>query len=188
MKREKSMTGKKSGAGKNHHPIQNSRSYIKQEYQSRLWRCGEGEHLIDIIPYLAWENHPILEKGEVDFDLDFIFHRWVGSEEDSFICLSRMFKKPCPICEEVHERRKSTQFDPEELRSFFPIRRVLYNILVHDNIEEERAGVRLWDISYYWMARPLLSMSLVTDGSRIDRILSPVQKRRKKYFFRPQRE
>lgn len=130
-------------------------SYIKEEYQDRLWKCNEGEHVIDIIPYIAGPNHPTLKEGEVGFLLDFYVHSGIGPNEDRFVCLSRTYNKPCPICEDQRKKRREGTLSDEELAKLNPQRRTLYNIIVWDNDKEIEKGVQLWDVSQRYMDREL---------------------------------
>ena len=64
-----------------------------------FWSCKEGDHIIDIIPYITGEMDPI-GKQEEGYVLEIFVHRDVGAKEGFTICLSETFGKPCPICEE----------------------------------------------------------------------------------------
>ncbi len=122
-------------------------SFIKDEYLSKLWECVPGEHQIDIIPYLVGPDHPTLQEGEPAFLLDVYRHANIGPNADSFICLSRMFNKPCPVCEDQREKRRSGEYSDKDLWALSPSRRTLYNIWVHDTEKEQAKGTILWEVA-----------------------------------------
>jgi len=54
-----------------------------------LWQCGEGEHIIDIVPYPAGKNFPKgykIKKGEASNSLVVWIHPNVGPNMDWYIC------------------------------------------------------------------------------------------------------
>jgi hypothetical protein len=124
-------------------------SYIKDEYQSKQWQSLEGDHLVDIIPFLVGPNHPHLKEGDVAFLLDVYIHRGIGNNEDSYICLSRTFNLPCPICEDQREKRRSGEYTDEDLKPLNPFRRTVYNVWVQDNQKEVDKGVQIWEVSQW---------------------------------------
>ncbi len=123
-------------------------SYIKDEY--KLWDCVASDHKIDIIPYVVGPDHPTLQEGDFAFLLDVYRHGNVGSNEDSYVCLSRTFNKSCPICEDQREKRRSGEYSDEDLKVLNPSRRTIYNIWVHDNEKEEAKGVQLWEVAQWY--------------------------------------
>lgn len=125
-------------------------SYIKDEFQNRMWNCSEGDHTIDIIPYIVGSSHPTLNEGDIAFLLDVYRHGNVGPNEDSFICLSRSFNQPCPICEDQREKRRDGQYSDDDLKPLNPSRRNIYNIWVHDNDKELNKGVQLWEVAQWY--------------------------------------
>lgn len=143
MKRTREAFERKDSSGK-------YGSYIKDEYQQKQWNCVENEHIIDVIPYLAGSNHPHLEEGEIGLLLDVYRHGNVGPNEDNYVCLSRTFNQPCPICEDQREKRKSGEYSDDDLKVLNPSRRSIYNVWVHDNEKEEAKGVQLWEVAQWF--------------------------------------
>jgi len=77
-----------------------------------FWNCADGDHLLDIIPYMAGPYDPVTPEGKETYVLEVFVHRGVGITEGSIICLAETYRKPCPICED----RKKKQIEGEEHR------------------------------------------------------------------------
>jgi len=139
-------------------------SYIKEEYQSNFWKCQEGDHLIDIIPFRAGSLFPTVPQPNVrPGDWTYYFEVWdhtnIGQNEASFVCLNRMFNKPCPICEDLKEKRKTGEYEDEELKLLNPKRKVMYNIIVYDTEKEEKKGVQQWIVAHWFMEKHLVVLA-----------------------------
>jgi hypothetical protein len=130
----------------------------------RIWKCSEGEHSLDFIPYIAGPNDPNTKEGEWTYNLDVFVHRGVGVNEDEYLCLNLNYGKPCPICEYQAKLQREENFDEEEVRSLRPTRRVIYNIWCHDNNKEENRGVLVFNSSQYRFAAPLTEQSKKKKG------------------------
>ena len=84
--------------------------YFKDDADIVKWKCEKGQHIIDIIPYRAGENVPHRAAGKMQYVLDLWIHTNVGVTEDRVVCLSRNYKKPCPICEHQAELRAEDDY------------------------------------------------------------------------------
>lgn len=118
-----------------------------------------GEHLIDVLPYFAGPNDPRKSEGSPTFYVDLYVHRFMGLNEDDFICLARTYNKPCAICEYRNELRKID--DPSEdirsqIGSLRPKRYTVYAIWDRDN---ESKGVQLWTIAHWFFQNNLLGIT-----------------------------
>ena len=125
--------------------------------QSKVKNC------IDILPYvITTKNHPQgMKIGYEDYLLDLFVHKNVGPRDDSFICLSKNFGKPCPICEEM--ARLSKEGKDDEAKAIKPSRRAVYNVIDLNNPDE---GIQLFDVSH-WLFEKELTEELkgcYTDG------------------------
>ena len=138
------------------------KSIFKEGLDIQFWQCSEGEHLIDIIPYLAGKNDPEVKEGEPTYCLDIWVHTNIGVNEDSYICLSRTYNKPCPICE-YQKKLKAQGADPDTIAALNPTRRVVYNIVCYDSEKEEEKGVQVWEVAHWFMERHLV---VLAKGSR----------------------
>jgi hypothetical protein len=132
-----------------------------------FWKCGEGEHQIDIIPWIAGSNYPSksydIKEGDIAIVLDIWIHYNVGPNEDSVVCPARNYGKPCPICEHINEIRKRDDLDEDEIKERTkektPKRRSIYQIVCYDSNDEENKGVQIWDVAHFFMERHLTELS-----------------------------
>ena len=143
------------------------KSYFKSGLDIPFWDCKEGEHLIDIIPYMAGPNNPHSEPGTFTYLLDIWVHYNVGVNEDQYICLAKTYGKPCPVCEYLSRMRRSPEFDSEEFSSLKARRRVIYNIVCYDDPREQSKGVQVWEVAHYFMERHLSELSKTPKGEHI---------------------
>lgn len=128
-----------------------------------FWRCKEGDHLIDVIPYFAGPNDPDPEvaEGMDTYKLEVFVHSGVGPNDQMVLCLAKTYGKKCPICE--HRKRLLKEASPDEELiqdlnvSRFP--RVIYNIICYDTNEEEEKGIQVWHTSSYLMERFLVELA-----------------------------
>lgn len=126
------------------------RDYLTESFTGSKWKVSEGEHLIDIIPYLAGDNDPKADPETPTYFLDLWVHQRIGVTEDSFLCPASNYKgKRCPICEHIAKMKSSGNFNDDEIRLLTPKRRVLYNIVCYDSVEETNKGVQIWEASYH---------------------------------------
>ena len=126
----------------------------------QTWYCDKGEHEIDILPYQAGPNDPVVKDGKWAYMLDMHIHRNVGPRDLQFICLDRMYGEACPICKYRGELRKNApegehalERHERKVKDLNPSRQVLYNAIVYDSREEEDKGVQLWQVAHYFMER-----------------------------------
>lgn len=134
-------------------------SYLKKDKKVPLWNCNDGEHLLDVIPYVAGSNDPNVKEGEPQYVLDVWVHKGVGALQQSFICPQKNFKSRCPICEKQLQMRKSGEYSDEEIKELNAKRRTLYNVFVWDSKEEIRKGVQVWEVSHFFFEKHLAELS-----------------------------
>ena len=72
------------------------------------WRPKEGKNFVQFLPANDPEN-----KHSIGMSL--WFHRNVGPNNDTYLCLKKMFGKACPICEEFQKRRNESWEDIRHL-------------------------------------------------------------------------
>jgi hypothetical protein len=129
---------------------QSGPGFFEEGLNVKFWKCDEGDHILDIIPYYAGPNDPDAEEGEFTYGLYVYEHRDVGGEEGkSYICLDRTYGEDCPICE--HRRQLEKQGGDEDLiKSLRPSKypRTIYNIISYDGNEEAK-GIQVWHTSYF---------------------------------------
>lgn len=128
----------------------------------KIWKCKEGEHILDIIPFLAGPNHHQVREGEPTYLLDIWVHQKVGMDENDVVCLARNYNDPCPICEYINAQRLNKDLDEEAeeaLKALNPKRRCLYNIICYDSTREESRGIQLWEVAHFLFEKKILSVA-----------------------------
>ena len=122
-----------------------------------FYRPKDGNNHIDILPYLIkTDHHPQkMKKGEPDYVLDIWVHRKVGSSEGTYLCLKKMYGKPCPICEEKEELKNDPTADEDYLKSLEPKRRCWYNV-VNLDLPEREQEVQIFEESHFLFEKELL--------------------------------
>jgi len=115
------------------------------------WRPGAGQHIVDIIPFLAGVNHPRTEKGRITFLVDYYVHRNIGPLGDNWVCKLKTTKKSDPICEYIRRVRP----EKTEWKRIKPTRMTAYLVWVHDTPEEEKKGLQLWDVAHFLFQEPV---------------------------------
>ncbi len=142
----------------------------------KVWKCKEGEHIIDIIPFLAGSMHHQVKEGEPTYLLDIWVHQKVGLDENDIVCLARNYNEPCPICEFLNAKRLEKDL-PEEakeaLKALNPKRRCLYNIVCYDSTREEERGVQLWEVAHFLFEKKILSVARNPRGGGFTPFSSP---------------
>lgn len=128
-----------------------------------IWVCKEGGHIIDTIPFIAGPDFPSVarvEEGDVEYVLDLWAHQSVGVSDEQFVCPSFNFKKPCPICEYLKEKKDAGEKLPkEQYDSIRAKHRTLYLIWNHDSPEMEQKGLQIWEIAYFFLQEKLDEIS-----------------------------
>lgn len=106
----------------------------------------KGTMNIDILPYkVSVDNHPEVGKGELWYQRTIWVHYNVGPEEKMLLC-PKTIKHRCPICEEYVRLNKDPNADETLVKSLKPKEREIFNVL---DLNNEAAGIQLWEISYY---------------------------------------
>ncbi len=139
-------------------------SIVNPALNIQMWKPKDGSHIIDVIPYYAGKNDPLVEKGDPTYTFEFYIHTRVGSNESSFICPAEMYNKPCPICED-RQRIREEGGDEKLWKKLFPRRRNLYNIVSYDSGEEKK-GIQVWDVSYYYFEKSVMAISKKVSRNR----------------------
>jgi hypothetical protein len=134
----------------------------------KFWKCGEGEHQIDILPWLIGNQYPsknyTVEPGDPVYLLDIWVHYNIGPDEDTVVCLSKNYGNPCPICEHVNALRKEEVVDDNLIDRIKAKRRSIYQIICYDSASEEEKGVQIWDVAYFFMEKHLAELSKKPKG------------------------
>jgi len=111
-----------------------------------FWKCGKGDHLIDIIPFFAGSQNPRVPEGELSYVVDLWVHTNVGAMRTPYPCEAKNFKTSDPICEYISKNRLSK----DEWKRVSSKRRTVYLIWVHDSPEEEKKGIQIWEVAHFF--------------------------------------
>lgn len=133
------------------------KNVFKDGQEIPTWRPKDGAHIIDVIPYYAGKQDPIVEEGEPTYAFEYWVHTQIGPNNSWFMCPTEMKNEPCPICEHRQKLREEGA-DEDTWKALFPKRRNLYNIVCYDRGEEEK-GVRVWDVSFHYFEKPVMALS-----------------------------
>lgn len=166
---------KKKASLKNRHNTPSKSSafptiFIKSKIPAgvEFFRCKEGEHIVDILP---WEvgpdmpvdetgESPITDEGDFDYVLDLFVHQNVGSMNQPFVCPWENFRKPCPICEYI----KANRLPKDEWSKKRAKRRSIYLIWDRTNAEVEKKGVQIFDAAHFFMEEKLEEIAKLPRG------------------------
>src|SRR5487761_2598770 len=104
-------------------------TYIKDIVN--MFKPNDGDNIIRALPP-TWDNPE-------HYGLDIYVHYGVGPDNQAYLCLEKMLKKPCPVCEEMH--RASKTGDEDYAKKLKPNKRVLFYLVDRNN---EKDGVQAW--------------------------------------------
>jgi len=118
-------------------------------------------HIIDIIPFVSGGNFPAktsdIKKGDWAYVLDLYIHSNVGPGKAMVVCPAKNYGNPCPICDEV-EALMASGVDWNDI-PFAPKRRCAYNVLVMDDAKTEAEGIQVWEVSYGYSEKLIVSLA-----------------------------
>lgn len=111
-----------------------------------------GTYRLDIIPYEVGDGNPFAKKGELHYERTYFVHRGIGPENSSYVCLSKTFKKPCPICEFRSKEARNPEADEDMIKNLAPKERQLFNVI---DLADTDKGVQLMEYSYHLFGKAL---------------------------------
>ena len=111
-----------------------------------------GTYRLDVIPYEVGDGNPFAKKGELHYERTYYVHRGIGPENSSYVCLSKTFKKPCPICEFRAKEARNPEADEELIKNLAPKERQLFNVI---DLSDPDKGVQLMEYSYHLFGKAL---------------------------------
>ena len=143
--------------------------YKPEIRREHFFKCTEGEHSGDFIPYIAGKFDPFTKEGEETYCCDLWVHTNVGPNRDSYICLERNYKKPCSECDYLAELRSlpPSEQDAEKIKSISPTRRVIYNFHCLDTSQTAAMGVLLFEVSHFLFEKVLQESAKKKGGLKI---------------------
>jgi len=129
----------------------------------KRFKCAEGDHSLDFIPFVAGANNPNVKEGKLTYILDIWVHNKVGVNEDSYICMNKTYDKNCPICKHQAELIKQEEEDAI-VKALNPTRRGIYNIWCHDTPKDEAKGIQIWDVSHWLFESEVIEQAKLKKG------------------------
>lgn len=133
--------------------------YFTDDLPLPKWYCTEGDHALDVIPFLAGDKHPNVKEGQATHNVDIFVHFGIGVTESAYICPARMGLGKCPICEHQAELKKIKNYDEDYVKSLNAKRRVVYNVLVYDTPKDEDAGMMIWEASHHLAEKNIMAIA-----------------------------
>jgi hypothetical protein len=136
-----------------------------------------GTYRLDIIPYEVQEDgvNPHADKGNLYFERTYWTHRGVGAEQNSYVCLRKTAKLPCPICEFRAEASRDPNATKETellVKSLEPKERQLWNVI---DLSEPDKGVQLWEVSHHLFGKYLDNKVRAGDDNEYDNFADPIE-------------
>lgn len=140
-----------------------SPKYFRTDKELPFWspkKTKDEPHIIDIIPFSAGKNYPLVDKksptneGDYTYLLEVYVHQNIGPGKEMLVCPARNYGKPCPICEEVDNRIKLGK-EWDDYSDIALKRRCAYNIVCYDDPKEEAKGVQIWEVSHRYSEKPI---------------------------------
>ncbi len=122
------------------------------------WWPNKGEHLMDIIPYLAGSQDVNVPEGGFTYYLDLFVHKRVGPGEDTYVCPAQ-YGRACPICEERKRLSDNNADYDTEIQPLNSSRRAIYNVIIRNDKEQEAKGVQLMDMAHWFSEKELIAVS-----------------------------
>lgn len=108
----------------------------------------ESTYLLDVVPYTVSKRNlnKFADPGFLYYELTYRVHRNLGPDgRKSFVCLSEMFNKKCPACEEAARLQRDGN---EAHKGLWARERQLFYVIDRTSKEEERKGVQLFEAAY----------------------------------------
>lgn len=147
------------------------KSFFKSGIDASFWRAEADKkgktHMFDIVPWVVGPYYPLdengrapmVKEGDAAYVLEIFVHQNVNVNDDQYVCPKRNYGEKCPICEHQQKLRNEDDYDEDLVKSLYPKRRVVYNIVCYDSAEEEDKGVQIFETSHWYMERHLAALA-----------------------------
>ena len=126
------------------------------------YKVHEGKNLIDVIPFNAGPNHPLVAtgqcaEGDTMYSLDYFVHKGIGPGNQDFVCLQQ-YGKRCPLCDESKRLYKiGTEDAKKQGTAVRSKRRCIY--IVHDLIDNKYYYM---DVAWFSFEKHVNERALIT--------------------------
>lgn len=112
-----------------------------------------GTYRFDIMPYEVGKGNPFAEEGDLYFERTFWVHRGIGPDNASYVCSSKTFKKPCPVCEFRAKMARDPEADENLIKNLAPKERQIFN--VRDVSENGDGQTQIFEYSNFLFGKQL---------------------------------
>lgn len=126
---------------------------------SRLVFKKEGTYRLDVLPYITGKGNPFVDEGVMYNERTYWVHRGIGAESNSYCCLSKTFKKKCPICEHIAKLKRQGG-DDDTIKALKPSERQLFNV---KDLGESDKGIQVLDQSHFLFGKLIDEKVLAAD-------------------------
>jgi len=136
------------------------RSYVSSTMPLKQWKADDGDHVIDIIPFITSEkNINKLPAGTGAHKVEVFVHFGIGMNENAYVCPALTLSKECPICEYRNAMRKQDNYDEAVYKALAPKRRVVYNVCCYDSTKDKANGVMFWESSFHLAEKNIVAIA-----------------------------
>lgn len=133
-------------------------SYTNTKFAT--FRAKEGKHTVRIMPP-TWSDEEDETWGR-NWGIEVYVHGNVGPENGVYLCLNKMLRKRCPVCEKF--RALTASGDTDEANAIKVGKRVVVWIVDRD---DEAAGPIIWAMPAFKVEREIQALSTDEDGGII---------------------
>jgi len=123
-----------------------SLGYFKPNKAVEFYKPDKGKNVIDIIPFVQ-------ANGKPSYVQNVYVHKGIGADKKTVLCLHKMYKKPCPICEAVAILGENYKDNEDEYKALKAKQRVLYNVRKTTAPDE---GIKVFEVSWYLFEKEML--------------------------------
>jgi hypothetical protein len=143
--------------------------FIKSEIPEgvEFYKVPEGDNILDIIPFEVGGNmpfndsgRPVSEEGELDYLVDVWVHLRLGGMNKPYVCPWKNFGKFCPVCTFINKQR----LDTDDWKVLSPKRRSIYLIWSHNDSDQEKKGIQIFDSAHFFMEEKLDEIAKLPRG------------------------
>jgi len=136
-------------------------TYLNLPKGAKLLKLEGPVMYLDVIPYPAGKGNPFADEGNPHYERTFYIHKKVGGGDDSYICLRRTARQPCPVCEFNTRLQNKGVVDIDDLKELAPKERQLFNVI---NTKDRDAGIQILEISYHLFGKLLDARTRTSDA------------------------
>ena len=131
----------------------------------QFWAIGNNQHLIDIVPFESGPTipNPNVNEGDIEWVVDLWRHRNIGPRELAFVCPARTWNEPCPICEDI----SANNYDDDKVEKIKAKRMCNYLVWVHDSPKEEKEGLKILELAYFFLQKHVDELAVSPRGGGI---------------------